>query len=60
MVMAEIQAGGPIAHQYHHRGIQSIMNHHHMDICHQTEIEIHPANISEFQSNSCIYFLDIA
>lgn len=47
--MAEIQ-GGPMAHQFHHRGIQSIMNHHHMDIdCHQTGLEIHPDNISKFK-----------
>lgn len=53
MVMAEIQGGGPLAHQQlpmHHHRVQMVMNHH-MDLdCHQTGLEIHPANISEFDS----------
>lgn len=55
MVMAEIQGGGPMAHQqlpmhHHHHRVQMVMNHHmDMDLdCHQTGLEeIHPANISK-------------
>jgi hypothetical protein len=62
MVMAEIQ-GGPMAHHqqlsmHHHRGIQpSLVMNHHVDIdCHQTGLEIHPANISKLKIISSYYF----
>lgn len=49
--MAEIQGGGTMPHQQlpmHHHRVQMVMNHH-MDLdCHQTGLEIHPANISKF------------
>lgn len=47
--MAEIQGGGAMPHQQlHHHRVQMVMNHH-MDLdCHQTGLEIHPANISKF------------
>ena len=67
--MAEIQGGGPLAHQqlsmhhhhhnhhhHHHRGVQpSLVMNQHMDIdCHQTGLEIiHPANISKFDKLFC-------
>ncbi|KAL7045358.1 hypothetical protein ACKWTF_002212 [Chironomus riparius] len=60
MVMAEIQ-GGPMAHHqqlsmHHHRGIQpSLVMNHHVDIdCHQTGIEIHPANIKKQRMSLCV------